>query len=684
MHMKFFNNIIAIFVVIIIVFIIIPLPPGALDMMFILNITLSLVILIISMYIKTSLEFSVFPSLLLITTLFRLSLNISSTRLILSNGGSAGQVIAAFGDFVVGGNAIIGFVIFLIIVIVQFVVITKGAERVSEVAARFTLDAMPGKQMAIDADLNSGLIDEQTARTRRVNIQREADFFGSMDGASKFVKGDAIISIIVTVINLLGGMAMGMISGGMDFSQVWNTYAIATVGDGLVSQLPALLISTATGMLVTRTASENNLNTDLTKQFSAQPTAFIIAGSVAGCLIFVPGFPPFQIILVSAALITLGLRLRSSVNKAMLASVAEQEQPEVELSETSFYKNIDNVYTLLNVEQIEMTFGYSLLPLVDESSGGSFIDRVVMFRKQFAIDMGMVVPSVRMRDNGQLNPNQYTIKLKGEEIAKGEVLVDHYLALNPGEVSESVDGIDTIEPAFGIPAKWISASKREAAEMAGYTVIDPTSVIITHLSEVIKSYAHELLTRQEVNTLVSNLKKTNTVLVDEVIPNIITPGELQKVLSNLLREGIPIRDMETIIETLGDYGSTLKDADMLTEYVRQSLKRTITRKFADVNQLHVITLDTEVENIIMGAVKKSDHGSYLALDPDTVQKIATSFITQVNKIKELMPTPIVLTSPIVRIYFKRLADQFVSGIVVLSFSEIDNSVQIQAVGNIAI
>ncbi len=684
MHMKFFNNIIAIFVVIIIVFIIIPLPPGALDMMFILNITLSLVILIISMYIKTSLEFSVFPSLLLITTLFRLSLNISSTRLILSNGGSAGQVIAAFGDFVVGGNAIIGFVIFLIIVIVQFVVITKGAERVSEVAARFTLDAMPGKQMAIDADLNSGLIDEQTARTRRVNIQREADFFGSMDGASKFVKGDAIISIIVTVINLLGGMAMGMISGGMDFSQVWNTYAIATVGDGLVSQLPALLISTATGMLVTRTASENNLNTDLTKQFSAQPTAFIIAGSVAGCLIFVPGFPPFQIILVSAALITLGLRLRSSVNKAMLASVAEQEQPEVELSETSFYKNIDNVYTLLNVEQIEMTFGYSLLPLVDESSGGSFIDRVVMFRKQFAIDMGMVVPSVRMRDNGQLNPNQYTIKLKGEEIAKGEVLVDHYLALNPGEVSESVDGIDTIEPAFGIPAKWISASKREAAEMAGYTVIDPTSVIITHLSEVIKSYAHELLTRQEVNTLVSNLKKTNTVLVDEVIPNIITPGELQKVLSNLLREGIPIRDMETIIETLGDYGSTLKDADMLTEYVRQSLKRTITRKFADVNQLHVITLDTEVENIIMGAVKKSDHGSYLALDPDTVQKIAASFITQVNKIKELMPTPIVLTSPIVRIYFKRLADQFVSGIVVLSFSEIDNSVQIQAVGNIAI
>ncbi len=684
MHMKKFQNIIAIFIVVIIIFIIIPLPAGALDMMFILNITLSLVILIMSMYIKTSLEFSAFPSLLLITTLFRLSLNISSTRLILRDGGNAGKVIAAFGDFVVGGNAIIGFVIFLIIVIVQFVVITKGAERVSEVAARFTLDAMPGKQMAIDADLNSGLIDEQAARKRRSDVQREADFFGSMDGASKFVKGDAIISIIVTAINLLGGIATGMIAGGMDFTQVWNTYAIATVGDGLVSQLPALLISTATGMLVTRTASENNLNTDLTKQFAAQPTAFIIAGSVAACLIFVPGFPPFQIILVAAALITLGLRLRSSMNKAMLAAVAEQEQPEMELSETSFYKNIDNVYTLLNVEQIEMTFGYSLLPLVDESSGGSFIDRVVMFRKQFAVDMGMVVPSVRMRDNGQLNPNQYTIKLKGEEIAKGEVLVDHYLALNPGEISEPVDGIDTIEPAFGIPAKWISASRREAAEMAGYTVIDPTSVIITHLSEVIKSYAHELLTRQEVNTLISNIKKTNAVLVDEVIPNVVSPGELQKVLANLLREGIPIRDMETIIETLGDYATTLKDADMLTEYVRQSLKRTITRKFADANQLHVITLDTEVENIIMGAVKKSEHGSYLALDPDTVQKIAASLITQVNKIRELMPTPIILTSPIVRIYFKRLADQFAAGIVVLSFSEIDNSVQIQAIGNIAI
>ncbi len=681
--MKVLNNVVSIFVVTIVLAFIIPMPSGLLDFMFILNITLSLVILLMSMYIKSALEFSVFPSMLLVTTIFRLALNISSTRLILSQQGQAGHVIAAIGEFVLGGNAIIGFIIFIIIVIVQLVVITKGSERVAEVAARFTLDAMPGKQMAIDADLNSGLIDEHQARQRRADVQREADFFGSMDGASKFVKGDAIISIVVTAVNLLGGMAMGMLSNGMSLDEVLSVYSIATVGDGLVSQIPAFLISTATAMLVTRTASENNFNTDLTRQFASQPTAIIIAGIVAAGLIFIPGFPPFQIIIISAALVALGLKLRSSMQKAALASELPAPAPETELSETSFYKNIDNVYTLLSVEQIEMTFGYSLLPLVDEASGGSFIDRVVMFRKQFAIDMGMVVPSVRMRDNGQLNPNQYAIKLKGEEIARGEVLVDHYLALSPGEVTERVDGIDTIEPAFGIPAKWITESKREMAEMAGYTVIDPTSVIITHLSEVIKEHAHELLTRQEVNTLINNLKKSNQNLIEEVIPAVITPGELQKVLANLLREGIPIRDMETIIETLGDYGASIKDADMLTEYVRQALRRTITRKFADANQLRVITLDTATENMIINAVKKSDHGSYLALDPDTVQKIANSLLSQVNKVRELLPVPIVLTSPIVRIYFKKLADQFTHGIVVLSFSEIDNSVQIQAIGNIS-
>lgn len=682
--MKVLNNIVSIFVVTIVLAFIIPMAAPLLDFMFILNITLSIVILLMSMYIKSALEFSVFPSMLLVTTLFRLALNISSTRLILSEKGQAGNVIAAIGDFVLGGNPVIGFIIFIIIVIVQLVVITKGAERVSEVAARFTLDAMPGKQMAIDADLNSGLIDEQQARKRRSDVQREADFFGSMDGASKFVKGDAIISVVIAAVNLLGGAAIGMISEGMSFDKVLTVYSIATVGDGLVSQIPAFLISTATAMLVTRTASENNFNIELLKQFSSQPTAMIIAGVVAAVLGFIPGFPTVQIVIIAIALIALGITLRNSMQKAALASEVAAAVPEMELSETSYYKNIDNVYTLLTVEQIEMTFGYSLLPLVDESSGGSFIDRVVMFRKQFALDMGMVIPSVRMRDNGQLNPNQYSIKLKGEEVARGEVLVDHYLALSPGEVTEKVDGIDTIEPAFGIPAKWISESKREFAEMAGYTVIDPTSVIITHLSEVIKEHAHEMLTRQEVNTLISNIKKANQNLVEEVIPNIVTVGELQKVLANLLKEGVPIRDMETIIETLGDYGTTIKDADMLTEYVRQALRRTITRKFSDINQLRVITLDTATENLIINAVKKSEHGSYLALDPDTVQKIATSLVQQVNKVRELLPTPIILTSPIVRIYFKKLADQFVHGIVVLSFSEIDSSVQIQAIGNVSV
>ncbi|SDN19671.1 flagellar biosynthesis protein FlhA [Acetanaerobacterium elongatum] len=682
--MKVLNNVVSIFVVTIVLAFIIPLPPWMLDFLFILNITLSIIILLMSMYIKSALEFSVFPSMLLVTTLFRLALNISSTRLILSQKGQAGNVIAAIGDFVLGGNPVIGFIIFIIIVIVQLVVITKGAERVSEVAARFTLDAMPGKQMAIDADLNSGLIDEQQARKRRSDVQREADFFGSMDGASKFVKGDAIISIVIAAVNLLGGAAIGMISNGMSIDQVLKVYSIATVGDGLVSQIPAFLISTATAMLVTRTASENNFNIELLKQFSMQPTAMIIAGVVAAVLGFIPGFPTIQIIIIAIALIVLGIALRNSMQKTALASEVPAAVPETELTETSFYKNIDNVYTLLTVEQIEMTFGYSLLPLVDESSGGSFIDRVVMFRKQFALDMGMVIPSVRMRDNGQLNPNQYSIKLKGEEVARGEVLVDHFLALSPGEVAEKVDGIDTIEPAFGIPAKWITESKREFAEMAGYTVIDPTSVIITHLSEVIKEHAHEMLTRQEVNTLINNLKKANQNLIEEVIPNIVSVGELQKVLANLLKEGIPIRDMETIIETLGDYGTSIKDADMLTEYVRQALRRTITRKFSDANQLRVITLDTATENLIMNSVKKSDHGSYLALDPDTVQKIATSLVQQVNKVRELLPTPIILTSPIVRIYFRKLADQFVHGIVVLSFSEIDNSVQIQAIGNISV
>lgn len=682
--MKIFNNMISIFVVLIIFLIIIPLHSFLLDLCFILNLSISFVILLTSMQIKESLEFSIFPSLLLITTLFRLALNISSTRLILLENGYAGQVIKTFGEFVMRGNLVVGLIIFLIIVVVQFVVITKGAERVAEVSARFTLDAMPGKQMAIDADLNSGLIDEQQARQRRSKIQREADFFGSMDGASKFVKGEAIVSILIVFINVIGGIIMGFLNHVGTFGEIITIYSTASVGDGLLSQMPALLISVSTGMIVTRSASESNINTDVARQFLSQPKVLILAGGTIGTLLLIPGFPKVQIFTVAAGLILLGSILQSRLQAALSVQDVLSDVKEEIASEAVYYKNIEHVYELLNIEPIEMEFGYSLIPLVDESSGGSFIDRVVMFRKQFAMEMGMVVPSVRLKDSGQLNPNQYSIRFKGEEVAQGDVLVDHYLALAPNEIAEGVEGIDTIEPAFGIPAKWISEDKKIKAEMSGYTLIDPTSVIITHLSEVIRHHAYELLNRQEVNSILDNLKKSNSALVSDMIPGILSISELQKVLANLLRENIPIRDIQTILETLGDYGTTVKDTDMLTEYVRQSLKRTITRRFSEAGQLKVISLDAYIENQIMGAVKKSDNGYYLALEPQLIQDIMTATTTEINKVKDLVQNTIVLTSPIVRMYFKKLADQFYPNVVVLSFNEIDSQIQIQALGNISL
>ena len=504
----------------IIFLILIPLPTPILDFLFILNITLALLVLIMSMYVKETLEFSVFPSLLLVTTLFRLGLNVSSTRKILFDNGYAGQVIETFGQFVIRGNMVIGFVIFLIIVLMQFIVITKGSERVAEVAARFTLDAMPGKQMAIDADLNSGLIDEQQAKERRSKIQREADFFGSMDGATKFVKGDAIISIVITLINFLGGIIVGMMNGQGSVMEIMQIYTTATIGDGLVSQIPALLISVATGMIVTRSASENSLSDDLTRQFLAQPRVLMMAGGAVACLALIPGFPVVQIVVIAVGMVGGGYYLLRKQQR--LLEVAEPTLREAEVtSEAEFYKDIENVYGLLNVEPIEMEFGYSLIPLADEASGGNFIDRVVMFRKQMALDMGFVLPSVRIKDSGQLNPNQYSILLKGEEVARGDILMDHYLALPPEGAADDIAGIATINPAFHIPAKWISEDKKIQAELAGYTLIDPTSVVITHLSEVAKEHLHELLNRQEVNNLLESLKKTNAAIVDEAIPNII-------------------------------------------------------------------------------------------------------------------------------------------------------------------
>ncbi|HNX64296.1 MAG TPA: flagellar biosynthesis protein FlhA [Oscillospiraceae bacterium] len=684
--MKFLNNAVTVFVLLVIILIIIPLPTWLLDVAIVINIAISLIVLLTTMYIKRALEFSIFPSLLLITTLFRLSLNISSTRLILGNSGNAGSVIKTFGQFVIGGNAAVGFIVFIIIVIVQFLVITKGAERVAEVSARFTLDAMPGKQMAIDADLNSGLIDEKTAKQRRSDIQREADFYGAMDGASKFVKGDAIMSIVTAFINLIGGAIIGLVAGG-SFTDVLSTYTIATVGDGLCAQLPALFISTAMGMIVTRSASEDSLNADIKKQFTSQPTVLIITGTVIMLMMIIPGFPKIQLFVIGAGLIGVGVFLLRGLNAGGSGTdetAQEMSESQEALSEMEYYKDIDNVYKLLNVEPVEVEFGYSLIPLADESAGGTFIERVVIFRKQFALDMGMVFPSVRMRDNQHINPNQYVIKIKGEVIAQSEILIDHYLALDSGSVTQEVEGIPTIEPAFKIPALWVSEDKKIAADIAGYTLIDPVSVMITHLSEIIKEHAYELLSRQDVKTMLDKLKDSNPSVVDDIVPNVVSVAYLQKVLALLLKEGVPIRDLQTILETLSDYSSTLKDIDITLEYVRQALKRTITRKFADAGQIRVLTLDTELENLIVGSVKRAEQGAYLALDPENIHKIVNALQTQIDKVKDIIPMAIILTSPVVRVYFKKLVDQFIPNVAVLSYNEIDNTVQIQAIGNIEI
>lgn len=676
---KLFDNVLTLFLIGVIFLLIIPLGTGVLDVMLIINIALSLTILLISMYIREALEFSVFPSVLLITTLLRVSLNVSSTRLILGNGGNAGKVIHTFGQYVIGGNPVVGFIIFLIIVVVQFIVITKGAERVAEVAARFTLDAMPGKQMAIDADLNAGLINDETAKGRRIKIQREADFYGSMDGASKFIKGDAIVSIIILFINSIGGVIIGMVQGGASFNDVLNTYITATVGDGLVSQLPALLISTATGMVVTRAASVNSLSEDLKTQITSYPLVLTITGGALMALSVLPGFPVLVLLTVGGSLILLASRLKKK--KESTTTVPE---PELPVNETEFYKNTDNIYSLLSVEPVEVEVGYSLVPLVDESKGGNFINRVVMLRRQFAEEMGMVLPAVTLRDNAGLDINEYVIKIKGEEVAHGEVLADHYLAMNGINDAQEIEGIDTLEPAFKLPAKWITADNREYAQMSGYTVIDPLSVIVTHLSEIIKKHAHELFSRKDLMHLLDNLRKTHKELVDDIVPNVVPHVELQKVLCNLLSERIPIRDLPTILETLSEHMPGVKDTDLLTEYVRQALKRTITRKYAQDGNLKVITLNPEIENLIMNGVRKSGNNSYVSLEPNVLQNIVNSHMKEESRIRERLGDVVVLTSPVVRCYYKRLMDQFSSEAVVLSFSEINQDVNIQALGTISI
>nr|WP_297177241.1 flagellar biosynthesis protein FlhA [uncultured Agathobaculum sp.] len=688
---RLFDNVISVFVVVIVLFLLIPLPPFLLDVFFIVNISLSLIILLITMNIHEPLEFSIFPSLLLITTLFRLGLNVSSTRLILSEGGQAGQVIQVFGEFVIQGNVVIGVIIFLIIVLMQFIVITKGAERVAEVAARFTLDSMPGKQMAIDADLSSGLINEQEAKLRRYKIQREADFYGAMDGATKIVKGDAIMSIIITSINFIAGSIIGIVQSGMELSEVLSVYSIATIGDGLVSQLPALMISTATGMIVTRAVSEDSLNKDVIKQFLAQPQSLMIAAVILGVFAILPGTPHIQLILIAAALFFTSRRVTQNMlalqrEQEALPAVQEQakKQAEAQQTEMEYYKDVNNIYSLINVEPIEMEFGYSLIPLVDESRGGKLISRIVIFRRQYAQDMGFVVPSIRLRDASMLGTNQYVIKIKGEEVARGEILLDYYLALEPANPAGEIEGIETIEPAYGIPSRWILPENKEMAEIYGYTVIDPLSVMLTHLSETVKKHTYELLNRAETIQLVENLKRTAPQLVEEAFPNVVSYAMLEKILCNLLKEGIPIKDMGTIVETTVDALAITRDVDLITESVRAQLKRTITHRFCEDGRLSVITLDAEVEKKIVSSLTKNDQGVYLALGPELMQRLLGQLNEHLKKFSELSQKPILLTSHIIRIYLSRLLDQFYPELIVLSFNEVITSVQIQALGNITL
>ena len=672
--MKLTDIIVAIALLLVIVLIIVPLPALALDIMLIINITLSVTVLLMTLYIKEALEFSVFPSLLLMTTLLRLACTITSTRLILGEGGEAGAVIHTFGTFVIGSNIAVGVIIFLIIMLAQFIVITKGAERVSEVAARFTLDAMPGKQMAIDADLNSGMIDEQQAKVRRGKIQREADFYGAMDGAGKFVKGDAILSLLVLGVNIIGGIIVGMVEGSMSIADVLSKYTIATVGEGLVNQLPALMISVSTGMIVTRAASENNLSQELTRQFLSQPAVLSIAAGMLFVLSWVPGMPKLALWPMAAALFLGGQALTRNRAQQEVARVKTEKEQVVQEA-----RKPENVVSLLSVDPIELELGYGLIPMVDD-----MMERVILIRSQCAMELGVVIPSIRLHDNVQLNINEYSIKIKGYEIARGEILADHVLAMNPGNARGEIRGIETIEPTFGLPALWITKSEREKAELYGYTLVDPPAVLVTHLTEELKRHAWELLGRQQVQNLMDNLKQTQPALVEEVVPRMFALGEVQKVLVNLLREGVSIRDIATIVETLGDYGTLTKDTDLLTEYVRQQLKRGITQKFVQNNTAHVITLDPRLEQLIMDRVRQSENGSYVSLEPDIVQKLFHSLKNAIDRLTTLGLSPIVLTSPVVRMHFKKIVEQMVPELTVLSYNELEQRVEIRSEGLVSV
>ncbi|EGQ27371.1 flagellar biosynthetic protein FlhA [Sporosarcina newyorkensis 2681] len=661
-------------VIMIVAMLVIPLPPWLLSFLIIINITLGLLVLLTAMNMQEALQFSIFPSLLLLLTLFRLGLNVSTTRAILSEG-DAGGVVDTFGTFVTGGNIVVGLVVFVILIIIQFIVITKGSERVSEVAARFTLDAMPGKQMSIDADLNAGMISDTEARARREKVSNEADFYGAMDGATKFVKGDAIAGIIIVMINLLVGMIIGVVQMDLPFAEAATQFSRLTVGDGIVSQIPALLISTATGIVVTRAASEGNLGTDITNQLLGQPKLLYVA---AVTVLLLGLATPINDIL------TIPISLALAAGAFMMTRKSEEDPNELlemeEEVETEGLKRPENVVDLLNVDPIEFEFGYGLIPLVDATQGGDLLDRVVMIRRQLAIELGLVIPVVRIRDNIQLQPNEYRIKIKGNEMARGELLLDHYLAMSPGG-EDLIEGIDTVEPSFGLPAKWITEESKEEAEIMGYTVVDPPSVVSTHLTEVIRANAADLLGRQETKQLVDHVHGTYPILVDELTPTPLSIGEIQKVLAKLLSEQVSVRNLPIIFETLADYSKYTSDVDVLTEYVRQSLARQITNQYVVGSEaLKVLTVSGKVEKLIADSIQQTEQGNFLSIDPAQSQAILERIAQEIERVALLDQAPVILCSPAIRMYLRQITERYFPQIPVLSYNELEASVEVQSVG----
>ena len=658
-----------------IVFLIISVPSALLDVLLAFNMAVALVILFMALFSKEPLDMQAFPTILLFTTIFRISLNVSSTKLILGTG-DPGNVVRVFGEFVGGNDLVIGIIVFLILILVQFMVINKGTERVAEVTARFTLDAMPGKQMAIDADLNTGAISDKEAIIRREKLQQESSFFGAMDGATKYVKGDATAGLVITVVNIVGGIIMGVLRKGMSINDALTTYTILTIGDGLVSQIPSLLISLSTGIIITKATKDKDLSQELVEELFSMPKAFFMVGGAMIFLGVVTPLPWYIFVPFGALLIVWG----NIQKKKQDIGAIEQEADSAD-EEANEIRKPENVTSLLQVDPIELEFGYGIIPLADANQGGDLLDRVVMIRRQIAIELGTVVPIIRLRDNIQLNPNQYIIKIKGIQVSEGEILFDHYMAMNPGYVEEEITGIPTFEPSFHLPAIWITEGQRERAESLGYTVVDPPSIIATHLTEVVRSHIAELLTRQDTQNLINNLKENNPTLVEELVPKLMGVGDIQKVLQNLLEEGISIRDLLTIFETLADHAATTHDPDILTEYARQSLKRAISNKYFSGNDTSsVVTLDPAVEQEIMGAVKQTEQGAYLTLAPDRIRKIVDSVKQEVEKLENMGKMPIIITSPIVRIYFKKMINDYVKDLTVVSYNEIESNVELQSVG----